>query len=40
MAVAGLFIFFIPKFTPSLLEAIVMRHPPGDIPASGSNWTR
>jgi len=33
MAVAGLFIFFIPKFTPSLLEAIVMRHPPGDIPA-------
>jgi MFS family permease len=34
MAVAGLFIFFIPKFTPPLLEAIVMRHPAGqDIPA-------
>jgi MFS family permease len=33
MAVAGLFIFFIPKLTPPLLEAIVMRHPPGDIPA-------
>src|SRR5208282_5333904 len=27
MAVAGLFIFFIPKLTPPLLEAIVMRHP-------------
>jgi MFS family permease len=34
MAVAGLFIFFIPQFTPPLLEAIVMRHPIGqDIPA-------
>ena len=34
MAVAGLFIFFIPKFTPPLLEAIVMRHPvTQDIPA-------
>jgi MFS family permease len=34
MAVAGLFIFFIPKFTPPLLQAIVMRHPSGeDIPA-------
>lgn len=34
MAVAGLFIFFIPKFTPPLVEAIVMRHPIGqDIPA-------
>jgi MFS family permease len=32
MAVAGLFIFFIPKFTPPLLDAIVMRHPMGDIP--------
>jgi predicted MFS family arabinose efflux permease len=29
-----LFIFFIPKFTPPLLQAIVMRHPAGeDIPA-------
>jgi len=34
MAVAGLFICFIPNFTPRLLEAIVMRHPVGqDIPA-------
>jgi predicted MFS family arabinose efflux permease len=34
MAVAGLFIFFIPKFTPPLLNAIVMRHPMGqNIPA-------
>jgi len=34
MAVAGLFIFFIPQLTPPLLEAIVMRHPLGqDIPA-------
>jgi MFS family permease len=34
MAIAGLFIYFIPKFTPPLLEAIVMRHPAGqDIPA-------
>ena len=34
MTVAGLFIFFIPKFTPPLLEAIVMRHPANqDIPA-------
>jgi len=33
MAVAGLFIFFIPRFTPPLLNAIVMRHPAGeDIP--------
>ncbi|MGA2541451.1 MAG: fused MFS/spermidine synthase [Verrucomicrobiota bacterium] len=33
MAVAGLFIYFIPKFTPPLLEAIVMRHPmEQDIP--------
>ena len=33
MAVAGLFIFFIPKFSPPLLDAIVMRHPLGqDIP--------
>jgi MFS family permease len=34
MTVAGLFIWFIPKFTPPMLEAIVMRHPAGqDIPA-------
>ena len=34
MAVAGLFIYFIPKFSPPLLDAIVMRHPAGqDIPA-------
>jgi len=33
MAVAGLFIYFIPKFAPPLLEAIVMRHPmEQDIP--------
>ena len=33
MAVAGLFIFFIPKFSPPLLAAIVNRHPLGqDIP--------
>src|ERR1700685_1334121 len=33
MAVAGLFIYFIPKFSPPLLDAIVMRHPAGqDIP--------
>jgi MFS family permease len=33
MAGAGIFIFFIPKFTPPLLDAIVMRHPLGqDIP--------
>jgi hypothetical protein len=33
LAVAGVFIFFIPKFTPPLLDAIVMRHPAGqDIP--------
>lgn len=38
MAVAGLFIFFIPQLTPPLLEAIVMRHPVGqDIPAI---WVR
>jgi MFS family permease len=29
MTVAGLFIFFIPKFSPPLLDAIVMRHPMG-----------
>ena len=34
LAVAGLFILFIPNFTPKLLEAIVMRHPTGQpIPA-------
>src|ERR1017187_6983349 len=34
MAVAGLFIYFIPKFSPPLLEAIVNRHPMNqDIPA-------
>jgi predicted MFS family arabinose efflux permease len=34
MAVAGLFIYVIPWFTPALLGAIVMRHPAGqDIPA-------
>jgi MFS family permease len=34
MTVAGLFIYFIPKFTPPLVEAIVMRHPMGqEIPA-------
>jgi MFS family permease len=34
MTVAGLFIFFIPKFSPPLVDAIVMRHPMGqDIPA-------
>ncbi len=33
LAVAGLFTLLIPNFTPSLLEAIVMRHPPGtEIP--------
>jgi MFS family permease len=33
MAVAGIFVFFIPQFTPPLLNAIVMRHPLGqDIP--------
>jgi len=38
MALAGLFIFFIPQFTPRLLDAIVMRHPAGqDIPAI---WVR
>src|SRR5471032_1423645 len=29
MTVAGLFIFFIPNFTPPLMDAIVMRHPMG-----------
>jgi hypothetical protein len=34
MAVAAFFIYFIPKFTPALLDAIVNRHPKGqDIPA-------
>ena len=34
MAVAAAFIFFIPNFTPALLDKIVMRHPLGqDIPA-------
>jgi MFS family permease len=34
LAVAGLFTFLIPKFTPPLLEAIVMRHPlDREIPA-------
>jgi MFS family permease len=32
LAVAGVFTFFIPKFTPRLLDAIVLRHPSGDIP--------
>ncbi len=32
MAVAGLFIFFIPKFAPPLLDAITSRHPGADIP--------
>lgn len=33
MGVAGLFIYLIPKFSPPLLDAIVMRHPAGqDIP--------
>jgi hypothetical protein len=32
LAVAGIFTFFIPKFTPRLLDAIVLRHPSGDIP--------
>ena len=32
MAVAGLFICFIPKFAPPLLDAIVNRHPGADIP--------
>jgi len=34
LALAGLFIYLIPTFSPSLLDAIVMRHPAGqDIPA-------
>ena len=33
LAVVGIFTYFIPKFTPKLLDAIVMRHPAGeDIP--------
>jgi MFS family permease len=33
MGVAGVFTYFIPKFSPPLLDAIVMRHPAGqDIP--------
>jgi len=34
LGIAGVFTLFIPNFTPPLLEAIVMRHPPGEeIPA-------
>ena len=29
LAVAGIFTFFIPQITPSLINAIIMRHPPG-----------
>jgi MFS family permease len=32
MAVAGVFIYFIPKCTQPMLDAIVNRHPPGAIP--------
>ena|SRR5882724_11081954 len=32
LAIAGIFTFFIPKFTPRMLDAIVLRHPSGDIP--------
>jgi MFS family permease len=33
LTAAGIFTYFIPKFTPQLLDAIVMRHPAGeDIP--------
>lgn len=32
LAAAGLFTLFIPNFTPALLNAIVMRHPAGEIP--------
>jgi MFS family permease len=38
LAVAGIFIFFIPQISPPLINAIVNRHPPGqDIPML---WTK
>ena len=40
LAVAGVFIFLIPKFTPGLLDAIVMRHPAGTSRPSGRSWIR